>query len=175
MSKFCSKRCYGDAKMGTPESFWARVAIKGSDDCWLWQGSVGGGGYGTIKFRGEYDYAHRVAWSLTYGAIPKDSPLEIMHTCRNEPINKLCCNPQHMALKPHKVNMEDMVAKGRAAKAWLGASGEAHPTAKLTNEQVRIIRERLSRGVPQQTIASEFGIAQSTVSRVSRGEVFPDA
>lgn len=49
--------------------------------------------------------------------------------------------------------------------------GSGHANAKLTDEQVEQIRRRyVPRKVSQQKLASEFGVSQSVVSKVIRGE-----
>jgi hypothetical protein len=94
----------------TGMDFWRRVDVSGGKRaCWPWTGSVSTGslGYGTLKYRNEYTYAHRVAWELTYGEPLGDR--RIRHRCDNP----LCCNPLHMMLGSHQDNMDDMVARGR--------------------------------------------------------------
>jgi hypothetical protein len=68
-----------DAKLDTP--------------CWLWKGGKTGGkygGYGSFSFLGKSDYAHRAAYRLIKGEIPKG--LETDHLCRR----RHCCNPDHL-------------------------------------------------------------------------------
>jgi hypothetical protein len=48
--------------------FWNKV--EKSDGCWLWTSVRTPKGYGTIWREGTLVRASRVAWELTYGAIP---------------------------------------------------------------------------------------------------------
>jgi hypothetical protein len=41
---------------------------------------------------------------------------------------------------------------------------------RLSESKVRLIRKRIAEGIPQRTIAKEFGIAPSTVSAVKSGQ-----
>lgn len=68
--------------------FWSRVAR--GEDCWTWTGSKTTGGYGNLRWRGGYEYAHRLAYKLAVGPIPEG--LHLDHLCRN----RSCCNPEHL-------------------------------------------------------------------------------
>lgn len=46
--------------------------------------------------------------------------------------------------------------------------GTTHHKAKLTAEQVRVIRQWLSEKVDQRRIAKAWGVSQSTVSLIAR-------
>ncbi len=47
----------------------------------------------------------------------------------------------------------------------MGSAGESHPLAKLTDNAVREIRHRYSRGdVTQKHLAAEYGVSIPTVS-----------
>ena len=48
--------------------------------------------------------------------------------------------------------------------------GERNPSAKLTNAQANQIRQRRQNGEPLKTIAAEFGVAQSCISRIANGK-----
>ena len=58
--------------------FWNRVDKKSEDDCWNWNGSRLPTSYGHLNFRLSFEEkikdigAHRLAWILIYGEIPKD-------------------------------------------------------------------------------------------------------
>lgn len=91
----------------TPESrFWRKVDKSG--DCWEWRGFRGANGYGKAHLtRKPSTYAHRIAWTLTNGPIPKG--MHVCHHCDNPP----CCNPAHLFLGTAKDNVHDMMVKGR--------------------------------------------------------------
>jgi hypothetical protein len=72
------------------QRFWDRADRGAPHDCWLWLGSINTGGYGRVHFAGENTYAHRVAYTLRYGAIP--TGLQIDHLCRA----RSCVNPAHL-------------------------------------------------------------------------------
>jgi len=82
--------------------------------CWLWMAGRNKLGYGLF----DCGSAHRIAWILTNGPPPPDTPF-VLHRCDNPP----CCNPDHHFLGTQADNIRDMVAKGRARgpTAWTAA------------------------------------------------------
>ena len=60
-----------------------------ANGCWLWTGSIGGGGYGRFKTH-RTTYAHRAAYEMMVGPIPRG--LELDHLCRV----RRCVNPVHL-------------------------------------------------------------------------------
>lgn len=133
--------------------FWRKVDKRGPDDCWLWIGTVDKDGYGKIGARSTR--THRFVYMLCVGVIGPG--LCVCHSCDTP----ACCNPAHLWLGTNDDNMADKVAKGRHPK------GARVVTAKLTAEQVAEIRRSTD---AQQRIASRFGIGQTQVSRIKRGE-----
>jgi hypothetical protein len=69
--------------------FLAKVEL--GSDCWTWNGSQDGRGYGQMKLRGRSPVkAHRVGYELLVGPIPEGLTLD--HLCRN----RACVNPDHL-------------------------------------------------------------------------------
>jgi hypothetical protein len=96
----------------TPAEFWQYVDRRGPDECWPWTDTVlARTGYGMF-WHPELKRtlpAHRVAWLVTHGVIPRG--FEVMHRCDNP----VCQNiERHLCLGTHRDNMADMAAKGRA-------------------------------------------------------------
>ena len=132
--------------------FWDRVDRRGPDECWLWVGPTHGSGYGAFRLKGGPSInAHRVAYILTHGEIP--SGLLVCHACDTP----LCCNPAHLWLGTNADNVADRVAKGRSK-------------TKLTEDDVRDIRDMPAYGFSQYQIASVFGVRQPAVSRIITGK-----
>ena len=144
--------------------FWSLVSKGSETECWLWQGSVRPQGYGYI--RDFPNSAHRKAWELTYGAIPND--LHVLHRCDNPP----CVNPSHLFLGTVQDNAQDKVRKGRLkthwVEGWRPPSGEASPNAKLSTAQVLEIRQLRANGMTLQRISEQYGVNNTTVSRIVR-------
>jgi len=102
---FCSLAC----------RFWSKVdATGGPDACWPWKPAKAAskriyGSFMASKVGGKAKYvdAHRFAWELANGPVPKG--LNVCHSCDNP----ICCNTRHHFLGTDTDNMQDMVAKGR--------------------------------------------------------------
>ena len=144
------------------ERFWKKIEKRNDDECWVWTASCAGKGYGQIKPPVGYGrrnlYAHRVSYLLCVGPIPDG--LEVCHHCDNPK----CCNPKHLFAGTRAANAKDMSNKMRST--WGVRSG----TCKLTEFDVRKIREMLVQNVPQQKIAKSFNISQIQVSRIKCGK-----
>lgn len=74
--------------MDPADRFWS--CVDKSDECWLWEGSINGAGYGTFTAGGGRWMAHRFSWvldgrTLTIG-------LELDHLC----VVRLCVRPDHL-------------------------------------------------------------------------------
>ena len=103
--------------------------------CQLWLGGVANRRYGTLKINRQHQRAHRVAWEMANGPIPKG--LVVCHRCDNT----FCINPAHLIIGTQADNMADMVAKGRSTGHGTSRKGgERHGMAKLTEAQVLAIR-----------------------------------
>jgi hypothetical protein len=101
------RKLYSDA---FAHAFWSQVDRSGS--CWLWTGqrlSRSSQAYGYLWHAelGKTVHAHRVAWELTHGPIPRG--LKVLHRCDNP----ICCAPSCLWLGTQLDNMRDMAAKGR--------------------------------------------------------------
>lgn len=156
----------------TPERFWTKVDVRGSDDCWPWLGSRDRHGYGYMN-RGRHSSgpicASAVSWILNKGAVPKG--FEVCHDCPGGD-HPWCVNPAHLWLGTHAQNMADMKAKGRSS----GGVTFGHVLAKVTQEQVQEIR-RLYQSPDRnvQTIAHRFGICRRQVWMIGSGRCWPNA
>lgn len=85
-----------DSKLST--RFWSKVGCCIPNKCWEWIGAKSDRGYGRFWFEGSRQPAHRVAYTLMVGKIPKGN--EVDHLCRNHS----CVNPKHLEVVSHKEN-----------------------------------------------------------------------
>lgn len=137
------------------ERFWAKVDKSG--DCWVWTGlKRNGNSYGRFYFN-RYDVvaAHRFSYRLAYG--PFDESLFVCHRCDNPP----CVNPAHLFLGTNRDNMLDCAAKGRMAR------GEKGSGAKLSRDQVEVIRQKYASGsITQKQLAREYSTVPSNIHKI---------
>lgn len=140
------------------ERLWGKTKVAGPDDCWIWTGAITKG-YGAFSLSGRQTYAHRAAYILEHGSIPRGEL--ICHKCDNP----LCVNPRHLFSGTHKVNMGDAVSKGRQAH------GQQSGAAKLKNEDIPKIRARLG-SETHEAIASDYGVSRATISLISSGKTW---
>jgi hypothetical protein len=90
----------GPTGLTMEKRFWKRV--NKTNNCWYWdhENSFGYGKFGIKTKKGwTMRWAHRVAYELVKGPIPKN--LEIDHLCRN----RLCVNPKHLEAVSKKENL----------------------------------------------------------------------
>ena len=129
--------------------------------CWeVTSHKPNGFGYPKVHWNYKSVYTHRLVWEQKYGEIPEG--MQVLHRCDNP----LCVNPDHLFLGTAVDNMKDRHAKRHYAK------GEAHPMAKLTEDEVREIQRLDAKGVTQVEIAARFGTTQGHVSNICRQRVW---
>lgn len=134
--------------------------------CWTWISSTSRG-YGMFWLSGRSVLAHRVSWEIHNGPIPDG--MDVLHKCDRP----YCVNPDHLFLGTHLDNMADMRRKNRTGpRAKHINVGETHPRAKLTEDDVRRIRDLYKIGLSQHKIAEKFGVNQGTVSQILSGKIW---
>ncbi len=128
------------------QRFWQGVFVRGENECWPWLRAQVTDGYGTVALKKGVPVAtHRLCYEIHHGEIPIG--MSILHTCDNPP----CCNPKHLILGDAALNAADRTAK----------KGKLHP------QQVEEIKKDKR---AQRTIAADYGITQSMVCLIKKGE-----
>lgn len=134
---------------------------KDPSGCWIWTGHINERGYGAFGFRGKSWLAHRAAWTIFCGAIPRGAC--VLHRCDNPP----CVNPEHLETGDYAKNMRDMAQRGRHSVG--NRKGERHPRAKLTDTDAIEMHMMKRRGEALGTIAQRFAVTKSTACGILRG------
>lgn len=138
--------------------FWSKVDTSGGiDSCWPFTGARDCNGYGRLnKTAHGHILAHRCAAAVAGLRLSE----AVMHECDNPP----CCNPLHLT-------PADRLANNR--QAWergLHPFGERHPSARLSDRDVALIKEATAVGVTQRDLARAFGVDQSHICKLVRGQ-----
>jgi hypothetical protein len=129
-----------------------------SNGCWNWSKSTWLG-YGKTVCNGRSMQAHRFAWSVLVGPIPKD--MQVNHKCHN----RKCVNPEHLYIGTQQDNMRDMEQAGRGVKRI----GEAHPKAKLTDLDVVAIRSSIETSA---SLARSLHVSESLIRSVRQRKIW---
>lgn len=134
--------------------------------CRLWQGSVDPDGYGRFKRKvhGTWKTVKLHRWIVETLEGRKLLPEEfILHACDNPP----CYRVDHLMIGTVQDNNADMFAKGRAKPPPINRLlGERNGNAKLDNMQRAAVIAKYRGGLSQTTIAAEYGVSPSTISKI---------
>jgi len=128
--------------------------------CWEWQGKLNNDGYGSFQETSQGNKteirAHRRSYEIFNGEIPEG--MQVCHTCDNPS----CCNPDHLWIGTPKDNVQDCIKKKRRSPK----KNRALAAGKLTEDQVREIRELYKNGSSQKELQEQFKLSQSQVSGI---------
>jgi hypothetical protein len=140
--------------------------VRKTDACWEWTACKDRHGYGLIGVGGHrVVYAHRVAYELFVGAIPRGK--QVLHQCDNP----LCVRPTHLFIGTNADNRADSVAKGRQAR------GEQNGRAKLTRLQIQEIRRQYqpnSHEFGGRALGRRHGVSQPTIWNILHGRLWKE-
>ena len=134
------------------ERFMRHIIISANTDCWIWQKARDKDGYGLFKANRKDYRAHRWIFDQINGKIPQGK--QISHLCHNKP----CVNPDHMEATTHTQNLRQNAIDGLITKC-----------RKLTKEKATAIKNMPGL---QREIATRFGVTQSLVGQIKRGEIW---
>jgi len=126
------------------------------DECIIWPFSLSQNGYGWLRKR-KLDtlMAHVYICTKAHGPKP-DENYKVRHLCGVAS----CVNPKHLMWGTTAENENDKWEHGTMPY------GETHHRAKLTATNVREIRTRLAAGESQTSIAADFDVSPSQVSKI---------
>ena len=135
------------------ERFWSKVDKQGPDDCWEWR-AYKLKGHGRFGMNYKTHYAHRVSWEITNGEIPDG--MCVLHKCNN----RSCVNPNHLYIGDYRDNAIDRSRDG------------TNPKMKMTDGDVRLLRELFGAGTHYKALMWLFDVAESTVHRIASGKTY---
>ena len=129
------------------------VTIDLKSQCWIWTGSKNKKNYGCIHFKGKTRIAHRLAYELYKGQIPKG--LLVCHNCDNPS----CINPDHLFLGTNQDNSNDKFSKNREKILY----GQSNGNSKLTTNEVVNIKRMLISGYTPTEISRKFNVSDGAI------------
>lgn len=159
------------AKKNNERDFWALVSSPTTSGCMEWEGYKMKSGYGRFRFNGKRVLAHRLAYVLAFGEIPKHEThhgtLVVCHRCDNP----LCCNPKHLFLGTQADNIADRDKKGRVSRVSRGKGIITHAklSPEIVSEAKRLFTEK---GFSKSALARKFNVSASTMNRAIRGKTW---
>lgn len=147
----------GGTMLGDPLRYLREVVrTTVSDECLYWPYATNWKGYGHIWLDGRTQFVHRIVCEELNGP-PPTSIHQAAHNCGKGRFG--CVNPRHMAWKTPLENTSDKVLHGT------NNQGERHPSAKLTEANVRKIL-KIGRSEPQTKLAKAFGVHKATINQI---------
>lgn len=105
-------------------------------------------------------YVHQAAWALKSGRWPEPGE-EVRHLCGNGHLG--CSNPHHLDIGNRQDNVNDAKRHGSYR------TGRSNWRTKLSDEDVRRVRNLREQGMLQREIAVLVGCSPSHVGRILNG------
>lgn len=136
--------------------FWAKVDVRGADECWKWRGATDREGYGVIKVVTRCRRATHVLRFITTGET-MSSGEEMCHRCDNP----ICVNPRHLYVGTNASNMAEKKQRRRA----IGRCG----VRKLRGLHDELIA-RWKAGETTYALAESYGVTRGAVKYHIRKE-----
>jgi hypothetical protein len=129
------------------------------DDCLVYNRKIYNiFGYGQVNWKGTTISAHRLAWILQKGEIPKG--LFVLHKCKT----KACFNIDHLELgTAEKNNYEDKLRDGTLVR------GSQHYKSEITEEIAQEIKNSLGQDTRKDR-AKKFNVSLDIISDIDRGK-----
>jgi len=138
--------------------FWDKVDVQAKEECWNWLAGKCDDGYGKYWLNGLSVSTHILSYKECNHVTDLDG-LCVLHKCDNPS----CVNPKHLFLGTVADNNRDRAEKKRSNPA----KGSMVKTSKLTEELVIYIREQLSNGRLQKSLATELGVSKANISLIA--------
>lgn len=138
-----------------PDRYWAKVEIRGGNECWPWLGPPDAWGYGRISPAGTMHtstLAHVAALEMHLGRrlLPG---MKSCHHCDYP----ACQNPRHLYEGTDATNAKDMVTRGRY--------NNGYTIRTVTEDEQQLI---LSSSLSSRALASQLGFTHRTIQVIRR-------
>jgi len=137
-----------------------------SERCWEWTGTKNNLGYPLFSYHGRMISATKTAYTLYYKRnIPKT--WVVSHTCDSAS----CVNPDHLYITSRSDLTKEQYRSGQ--RKIPDQKGMDNPNARLTEADVRTIRQRKADGATHSELAKEFGVTKTTISFIHNRKLWP--
>jgi len=134
------------APMTPAERFMSKVRRPGKLACWEWQGAVTQDNVGILTVNGYSTTAARYSYELHFGPVPKG-----MHVARQPSCSSRCVNPSHLLLQ---------------------SPGRKLANRKLTDNDIRELRQLREEGKTYEELAKEYAISVTTAWRICQRKLY---
>ncbi len=158
-----------EAEYDNRKNFHGKYKKASEDECWEWQAGKDKNGYGKMQYFTHIDEkrkkvhgrAHRIAYCLDKGINEVPDEGYVLHHCDNPS----CVNPKHLYLGDNTQNVNDRVNRQRGYEP----KGELHHYAKMTEEDVKMIRKSKMRNCD---LARMFNVTDSCIFSIRSGRTW---
>jgi hypothetical protein len=150
----------GQTTQSITDRLLSKIRVNAETGCWIWTANKNNKGYGKLRVGDEKQYAHRVAYELYRGPIPKG--IVVCHRCDNP----ACVNPDHLFLGTQAENIADMMVKGR--QRLTERRGTCNGNSKLSEADVVAIRS--AENLKLRELAAHYGVTPTLISYIRRGK-----
>ena len=175
----CGQSCWGNRKLCSNKCMVLNSFEKKENGCWEWIKFKNPMGYGMFKNLDNRTQklcnkqgnvlAHRESYKMFKGEIPDG--MQVCHRCDNPS----CCNPEHLWLGTPKQNSRDALKKNRLAIKNLTfrvKKGSASINAKLTETEVKDIKNRIEKGERIIEIAEFYNVGFACIYNIKNGKTW---
>lgn len=129
------------------------------DGCWNWKNGRDDE-YPRFYMKPKPVKASHYSWERANGR-KLNRGEQVLHKCDNP----RCVNPDHLFVGDVSANMLDRSRKGR-----FDISGSKNGRARITRHMADLIFTDRRKGMSQQALADKYGVGQTTISALLRGD-----
>jgi hypothetical protein len=143
---------------------WSQIRRGADSDCWPWLSYIDRHGYGLTHIKRKTRRVTRLVLAESLGRELLPGMLAL-HACDNS----TCCNPSHLYEGDHKQNTKDALARSRLLV------GENSPQSRLTDAEVKRLREEHAEGASIPELAQRYEVGEQHITRLTLGQQRLDA